>query len=332
MTVHRECGCDGARTAAHPPPALLGPPWPRRRRAWPAWPARGWPPSSPSPRRATPATPWSCCRCAAASTGCRRSRRSATPTTTGRGPTIGVPKSQVIAGDGMFGLHPALAPLLPLWTGRQPGRRARGRPAATRPARTSPRWRRWRRGRGRHLDAQRLAGPDARHDRGDRPAGRGLARQRDAGPAARPGPSRDVSMASVDGFTLAGDTANRPMAAALRSHVRRRARPAGRAGAGGRRGADRDRRDAGAPATHRRTARSIPATALGAALRDVARLIKARSGWPRPRSTPATGTCTRVWAPRSRASGCTTTCPTCRRRWPPSPPTSARTGWPGSPW
>ena len=32
-------------------------------------------------------------------------------------PTIGLPKSQVIAGDGTFGLHPALAPLLPLWQG-----------------------------------------------------------------------------------------------------------------------------------------------------------------------------------------------------------------------
>ncbi len=32
-------------------------------------------------------------------------------------PTIALPKSQVIAGDGTFGLHPALAPLLPLWQG-----------------------------------------------------------------------------------------------------------------------------------------------------------------------------------------------------------------------
>ena len=32
-------------------------------------------------------------------------------------PTIAVPQSQVIAGNGAFGLHPALAPLLPLWQG-----------------------------------------------------------------------------------------------------------------------------------------------------------------------------------------------------------------------
>src|SRR3954471_9349522 len=30
-------------------------------------------------------------------------------------PTIALPKSQVIAGDGTFGLHPALNPLLPMW-------------------------------------------------------------------------------------------------------------------------------------------------------------------------------------------------------------------------
>src|SRR4051812_32365509 len=32
-------------------------------------------------------------------------------------PAIGVPKAQVIAGDGTFGLPPALSPLLPFWQG-----------------------------------------------------------------------------------------------------------------------------------------------------------------------------------------------------------------------
>src|SRR4030095_11919012 len=32
-------------------------------------------------------------------------------------PTIALPKSQAIDGDGSFGLHPALAPLLPMWKG-----------------------------------------------------------------------------------------------------------------------------------------------------------------------------------------------------------------------
>src|SRR3712207_6581905 len=32
-------------------------------------------------------------------------------------PTIAVPKAKLIGGDAMFGLHPALAPLLPLWQG-----------------------------------------------------------------------------------------------------------------------------------------------------------------------------------------------------------------------
>src|ERR1700760_3995721 len=30
-------------------------------------------------------------------------------------PTIGVPQKQLLAGDGFFGLHPALAPPLPSW-------------------------------------------------------------------------------------------------------------------------------------------------------------------------------------------------------------------------
>ena len=34
-------------------------------------------------------------------------------------PTIAVPKAKLIGGDAMFGLHPALAPLLPLWQGGQ---------------------------------------------------------------------------------------------------------------------------------------------------------------------------------------------------------------------
>src|SRR3954449_6743318 len=32
-------------------------------------------------------------------------------------PTIALPKAQVVAGDGTFGLHPAMAPLLPMWQG-----------------------------------------------------------------------------------------------------------------------------------------------------------------------------------------------------------------------
>jgi hypothetical protein len=34
-------------------------------------------------------------------------------------PTIAVPKTSLIGGDAMFGLHPALAPLLPFWQGGQ---------------------------------------------------------------------------------------------------------------------------------------------------------------------------------------------------------------------
>ena len=50
-----------------------------------------------------------------------------------------------------------------------------------------------------------------------------------------------------------------------------------------------------------------PATTLGKALRDVARLVKGKVGLAAAASTSATGTCTRASARRSRASGCTTT-------------------------
>ena len=46
-------------------------------------------------------------------------------------PNIAVPRERLLGADAMFGLHPALAPLLPLWdSGRRPT------------ARTSPPWRR----------------------------------------------------------------------------------------------------------------------------------------------------------------------------------------------
>ena len=48
-------------------------------------------------------------------------------------PTIAVPPTRLLAKDGFFGLHPALAPLLPWWTRRHDGRRARRRAARTEP-------------------------------------------------------------------------------------------------------------------------------------------------------------------------------------------------------
>lgn len=48
-------------------------------------------------------------------------------------PRIGVPAGQLLASDGFFGLHPALAPLMPLWTsGRMAAVHAAGLPAPNR--------------------------------------------------------------------------------------------------------------------------------------------------------------------------------------------------------
>jgi uncharacterized protein (DUF1501 family) len=91
------------------------------------------------------------------------------------------------------------------------------------------------------------------------------------------GPAADTSMASVDGFTLAGESARRPMAAALRRLY---------AGAPDVLAAPATAAQSALTATAgvRGTAYTpangavYPATPLGAALRDIARLIKANVG------------------------------------------------------
>ena len=190
-------------------------------------------------------------------------------------PTIGLPKSQVIAGDGTFGLHPALAPLLPLWQGgKLAAVHAVGQADPTRSHFAA-------------MEAMENAAPGTSIRSGwlDRMLGVTGA----AGPLAgvsvgdaRPqrlfaGPSADVSMASVDGFTLAGDSAKRPRAQALRAMYGDA--PATLAGP-----AQAAERALAATAGVRATAyapangATYPATDLGAALRDVARLIKAKVG------------------------------------------------------
>ena len=190
-------------------------------------------------------------------------------------PTIGVPKSQVIAGNGAFGLHPAMAPLLPLWQGgKLAAVHAVGQPNPTRS----------------HFAAMETLenaapGTSVRSGWLDRMLGVTGATAPLAGVslgAAMParvlaGPAPAVSMATVDGFTLAGESAKRPMAAALRGlYADAPALLAGPAQA-----ADRA---LAASAAIRATAYTpangavYPATELGAALRDVARLIKSKSG------------------------------------------------------
>jgi uncharacterized protein (DUF1501 family) len=190
-------------------------------------------------------------------------------------PGIALPKSTVIAGDGTFGLHPGLSPLLPLWNGGQLAAvQAVGQPNPTRS----------------HFAAMEemeraAAGTSLRTGWLDRMLGLTGSTAPLAGVAignAMParifgGPTADVSMASVDGFTLAGENARRPMAAALRT-MYADAPPALAAPA---RAADRAltasvplRAEKYAPAN----SAAYPATPLGAALRDLARLIKANVG------------------------------------------------------
>jgi uncharacterized protein (DUF1501 family) len=190
-------------------------------------------------------------------------------------PTIALPKSQVIDGDGAFGLHPALAPLLPMWKGGNLAAvHAVGQPNPTRS----------------HFAAMEemenaAAGTSLRTGWLDRMLGMTGANGPLAGVSmgnAMParlfgGPARDVSMASVDDFTLAGESSRRPMAAALRrmyaSAPPLLAAPAQAADAA---------LTAAAPvrATPYTPANGAvyPVTPLGKALRDVARLIRSGVG------------------------------------------------------
>ncbi|BCJ56567.1 hypothetical protein Asp14428_80420 [Actinoplanes sp. NBRC 14428] len=190
-------------------------------------------------------------------------------------PSIALPKSQAIGGNAMFGLHPALAPLLPLWkNGSLAAVHAVGQPNPTRShfaameemeraaAGTSVRsgWL------DRMLGVSGATGPLAGVSLGSAMPARLLA-----------GPAADISMPAIDGFTVAGESAKRPMAAALRrmyqSAPDQLAAPALAAHSA-----------LTATASVRATPYTpangavYPKTPLGTALRDVARLVKARAG------------------------------------------------------
>ncbi|GAA2582432.1 DUF1501 domain-containing protein [Winogradskya consettensis] len=190
-------------------------------------------------------------------------------------PGIALPKTQAIAGDTMFGLHPGLSPLLPMWkNGQLAAVHAVGQPNPSRS----------------HFDAMEemeraAAGTSVRTGWLDRMLGLTGATGPLAGVSlgtAMPnrlltGPAVDVSMRSIDTFTLSGEGENRPVAAALRA-MYASAPPllSGPALAA----------DAALTATTSLRANAYtpangsayPKTALGDALRDVARLIKANAG------------------------------------------------------
>jgi uncharacterized protein (DUF1501 family) len=190
-------------------------------------------------------------------------------------PTIALPKSQLIAGDGMFGLHPALAPLLPMWKGGNLAAvQAVGQAAPTRS----------------HFAAMEemeraAAGTSLRTGWLDRMLGMTGASGPLAGVSmgnAMParlfgGPARDISMGSVDGFTLAGESDKRKMAAALRTMYS----SAPDLLSGPALAADRALSATGSVRATAYTPANgavYPVTPLGNALKDIARLIKANVG------------------------------------------------------
>ena len=120
--------------------------------------------SPPARRSASPAARarWSSCSSGAAWTGCRSWSPPTTPTWPTARPRIAVPAGALLPLDRGFGLHPALAPLHPLWGRRQLHGRAR-RLDARRVAQPLPGPGLPRAGRIVHRHRRGLARPGARH-------------------------------------------------------------------------------------------------------------------------------------------------------------------------
>jgi uncharacterized protein (DUF1501 family) len=188
-------------------------------------------------------------------------------------PAIAVPKASVLGGDAMFGLHPALAPLLPLWQGGQLAAvQAVGQPNPTRS----------------HFAAMEemeraAAGTSVRTGWLDRMLGLSGATSPWTGVSlgstnptrSLAGPSPDLGLISVDSFVLAGDAATVPMSATLRAlHQGAPAALATPALAA----TDALATVATLPAYAPANGAVYPDTPLAQALRDVARLIKAKVG------------------------------------------------------
>ena len=190
-------------------------------------------------------------------------------------PDIAVPKSQLIGGDGSFGLNPALAPLLPFWKAGTFGAvQAVGQPAPNRSHFSA-------------MEELERAAPGTTLRTGwlDRMMG-GLGADRpfdavsvgSAMPArVLAGPAPNLGLTAVDDFTLSGEDPDRPMAATMAALY------AGAPDAL----AQTTAMTTGALATAGRlmeagyrpaNGAAYPDTELGAALRDVARLVKADVG------------------------------------------------------
>nr|WP_221375726.1 DUF1501 domain-containing protein [Actinoplanes polyasparticus] len=190
-------------------------------------------------------------------------------------PGIAVPRSKLIGGDRFWGLHPALAPLLPFWkSGRLGAVQAVGQPAPNRSHFAA-------------MEELERAAPGTSTRTGwlDRMAG-GLGVTDPFGAvsvgSARParvldGPAPNVGLSSVDAFVLNGEADTKPIAATMAALWADA--PAALGGAATQLlaalGTARTVQANGYTPAH---GASYPDTELGRALRDVARLIKAEVG------------------------------------------------------
>jgi uncharacterized protein (DUF1501 family) len=190
-------------------------------------------------------------------------------------PSIAVPKTQLIGGGSFFGLHPALSPLLPYWTGGQLAAiQAVGQPAPNRS----------------HFSAMEdleRAAPGTSIRTGWLNRMLGLTGSADPMQAvvmgtAMParvlsGPAPYLGVTSIDKTALTGEQAGRPIAATM-AKLYASAPAALKQTAGQLNGALQKTAQLRAAGYQPANGAVYPGTDLGAALRDVARLIRSGSG------------------------------------------------------
>jgi uncharacterized protein (DUF1501 family) len=188
-------------------------------------------------------------------------------------PAIGVPQSQLLGGDGYFGLHPALAPLLPYWkSGTFAAVHAAGQPSPNRSHFAA-------------MEELERAAPGTSIRTGwlnralggfGSPAGFAGVSVGSARPArVLDGDAPHLGVTSVDGFKLDGDVDGRPLAATMAKMY---------AGAPEQLATTTSQMLGALGTTKQLQANgytpgaTYPATDLGNALKDVARLVRADVG------------------------------------------------------
>ncbi|MEV4277145.1 DUF1501 domain-containing protein [Actinoplanes xinjiangensis] len=190
-------------------------------------------------------------------------------------PSIAVPKTQLIGGGSFFGLHPALSPLLPYWTGGQLAAiQAVGQPAPNRSHFSAME------------DLERAApGTSIRTGWLNRMLGltgstdpmRAVAMGTAMPARVLAGPAPYLGITSIDKTVLTGEQAGRPIAATM-AKIYESAPAALRQTAGQLNGALQKTAQMRAAGYQPANGAVYPGTDLGAALRDVARLIRSGTG------------------------------------------------------